>query len=289
PQPAAAPETAPDGRGRRVLVVEDNPTNQAVASLMLRKAGYMVTVVEDGAQAVAACARDRYDIVLMDVQMPVMDGMEATRRIRAAEAAEGRARTPILAMTANAMAGMSADYAAAGMDDCVYKPFRQQQILQMVDDWSRARGSATRMEAPAPEPVGVAVPEPMPAAANAMTDLPLLEEGVLGRLQPVAGPGAFDRLVRDFIGNGATRVDRVASLAAAGDRTDLHTLGQQAHDLISTAGNCGLRRLEEAARQLQSACDAGDTDRARALGDLIGTIGPQSWRALGRRFLETAD
>lgn len=286
PRPAAA-ETAPGGQGRRVLVVEDNPTNQAVASLMLRKAGYMVTVVEDGAQAVAACARERYDIVLMDVQMPVMDGMEATRRIRAAEAAEGRARTPILAMTANAMAGMSADYAAAGMDDCVYKPFRQQQILQVVDDWSRAGVSAaTRLEAPTPEPL--AVPEPMPAA-NAMTDLPLLEEGVLGRLQPVAGPGAFDRLVRDFIGNGATRVDRVASLAAAGDRTDLHTLGQQAHDLISTAGNCGLRRLEEAARQLQFACDAGDTDRARALGDLIGTIGPQSWRALGRRFLETAD
>ncbi|MEA1675110.1 Hpt domain-containing protein [Nitrospirillum sp. BR 11163] len=112
---------------------------------------------------------------------------------------------------------------------------------------------------------------------------------MLGRLRPVAGPTAFDRLVRDFIGNGANRVDRVARLAANNDAPDLRTLGQQAHDLISTAGNCGLRRLEEAARQLQSACDAGDAARARALGGLIGTLGPQSWRALGRHFLETAD
>ncbi|MEA1675111.1 response regulator [Nitrospirillum sp. BR 11163] len=155
PQPAAEPETAPDGRGRRVLVVEDNPTNQAVASLMLRKAGYAVTVVEDGAQAVAACARDRYDIVLMDVQMPVMDGMEATRRIRAAETAEGRARTPILAMTANAMAGMGADYAAAGMDGCVYKPFRQQQMLQVVDARSSGGGASPwRRRLPSPPPTG---------------------------------------------------------------------------------------------------------------------------------------
>ncbi|WP_049974006.1 CHASE domain-containing protein [Azospirillum sp. B4] len=278
------PEAAADGHGRRVLVVEDNPTNQAVAALTLRKAGYAVTVVEDGAQAVAAHARDRYDIVLMDVQMPVMDGVEATRRIRAAETAEGRPRTPILAMTANAMAGMSADYAAAGMDDCVYKPFRHQQMLKVVDRWSAGGPSGPSSQPPAPPPAPSPSGQPI-----STTDLPLLDEMVLARLENVAGPQAFQRLVRDFIGNGGNRVELMARLAAQSDMADLQALGQQAHDLISTAGNCGLRRLEETARQLQSACDAGDMVRARALGALIGTLGPQSWQAVSQRFLRSVD
>ncbi|MBB6251175.1 CHASE domain-containing protein [Nitrospirillum iridis] len=273
----AEPDAVPDGQGRRVLVVEDNPTNQAVAALMLRKAGYTVAVVEDGAQAVAACAHDRYDIILMDVQMPVMDGVEATRRIRAAETADGRGRTPILAMTANAMAGMSADYTAAGMDDCVYKPFRQQQMLQAVYRWSAGQGTAPSL------------PVEATAAMTIDPTLPLLEDTVLARLKPLAGPPAFQSLIRDFIDGGSSRVDIVSRLATQTGDLDLGALGRQAHDLISTAGNCGLRQLENAARQLQAACEAGDTHRARSLGRLISTIGAQSWEALGQRFLEPAD
>ncbi|TWB43810.1 signal transduction histidine kinase [Nitrospirillum pindoramense] len=293
--PCAARETPeaegagplPAGGGRRVLVVEDNPTNQAVATLMLRKAGYAVTMAEDGAQAVAAYARDRFDIVLMDVQMPVMDGMEATRRIRAAELAGGWPRTPILAMTANAMAGMSADYAAAGMDDCVYKPFRQDQMLRVVDHWSGdgefgAQASAAPSSAPAPQET-----DKSPAAPAA--DAPLLDESVLARLKPIAGPAAFARLVQDFIDNGQNRVTQVVRTATDSPTPDLRALGRHAHDLVSTAGNCGLKRLEETARQLQSACDDENGDRARALAALIATLGPSSWRALGEHFLAPVD
>ncbi|MDE1146233.1 MAG: CHASE domain-containing protein [Azospirillaceae bacterium] len=278
--PPCAPDlpAAPaDGGGRRVLLVEDNPTNQAVAALMLRKAGYTVALAEDGMQAVTACERDHFDIVLMDVQMPVMDGVEATRRIREAEVSAGRPRTPILAMTANAMVGMSDEYAAVGMDDCVYKPFRQSQMLEAVAHWSTAVSQGALPPADAEDG---AMPEPE------ADDPPLLDTGVLAKLEAVAGGPAFQGLIQNFVENGGSRVARVAALTAAGPDLDLDALRWEAHDLLSTSGNCGLRRLENAARHLQAACDAGDIDQALTAGKLVAVIGPQSWNALGARFLD---
>ena len=107
----------------RVLVAEDNPTNQLVLRHLLAAVGEMgVTMVDDGAAALAAFEREAWDIVLMDINMPVLDGVAATREIRRREAATGRTRTPILALTANAMAHQVEDYLAAGLDEVVAKP-----------------------------------------------------------------------------------------------------------------------------------------------------------------------
>ena len=124
PPPPLATDPAPDGAlpDIKVLVAEDNEANQMVLRTLLGQAGIEPLVVANGALAVDAWEREAWDIVLMDIQMPEMDGVSATRAIRAREAETGRARTPILAVTANAMTHQTPDYLAAGMDDVVPKP-----------------------------------------------------------------------------------------------------------------------------------------------------------------------
>ena len=122
----------------RVLAAEDNPVNQLVLTTLLAQVGVAPDVVGDGEAAVAAWRTGSWDLILMDVQMPVMDGVEAVRRIRAAEAAEGRERTPILALTANAMAHQVADYLAAGFDGHVAKPIDAGRLYQAIAEAVRA-------------------------------------------------------------------------------------------------------------------------------------------------------
>lgn len=127
--PAELPAPAPiDGLAGEVLLVEDNPVNALVAEAMLRRAGLRVEAVHDGAQAVARLAERRYDLVLMDCQMPGMDGFEATRRVRVAERAAGRSRQRIVALTANALEGDRQRSLDAGMDDHLAKPFGEAEL-----------------------------------------------------------------------------------------------------------------------------------------------------------------
>jgi signal transduction histidine kinase/DNA-binding response OmpR family regulator len=127
---APAPRAQPGLRTDiRILLAEDNPVNQKVALLQLRRLGYAADVVSDGAQVLAALRSRTYDLVLMDQQMPVMDGLEATRRIRAGQDGDGLpAQLPIVAMTANAMAGDRETCLAAGMNDYLAKPVRAESL-----------------------------------------------------------------------------------------------------------------------------------------------------------------
>lgn len=119
-------------RPLRVLLADDNPVNAKLATILLERAGHEVRTVPDGAEAVQALAGGSYDLVLMDVQMPVMDGLEATRRIRALPDAH-KARIPIVAITANAMRGDDATCFAAGMDGYVTKPISAASLLEAID------------------------------------------------------------------------------------------------------------------------------------------------------------
>ncbi|MCB0321975.1 MAG: response regulator [Bdellovibrionales bacterium] len=121
----------PHDRYGQVLLVEDNAVNRAVALKMLTRAGYDVTVAEDGQQAFKRYISDSFDIVLMDIQMPILDGVEATKRIRAWEANFGR-RTPIIALTAHALKGDREKYLASGMDDYLAKPFHRDELLAVI-------------------------------------------------------------------------------------------------------------------------------------------------------------
>ncbi len=123
-----------DWRPARVLLAEDNPINQKIARHVLEKAGHSVEVADNGAIALECLAREPFDIVLMDIQMPDMDGFEATRRIRTDERSTGR-HIPIVAMTAHAMKGDRERCLDAGMDDYITKPFRREELLAVVDRW----------------------------------------------------------------------------------------------------------------------------------------------------------
>lgn len=122
----------------RVLLAEDNPVNQEVAVAMLELLGCQVTVVSSGRAAVEAASQGGWDIILMDCLMPELDGYDATRAIREQEAARSTGiPVPIIAMTANALAGDREHCLAAGMDDYISKPFTQEQLQQILHRWLR--------------------------------------------------------------------------------------------------------------------------------------------------------
>jgi signal transduction histidine kinase/CheY-like chemotaxis protein len=129
---AVEPVEAPD-QALRILAAEDNPTNQLVLRALLQPFGAEVLVVEDGAAAVEAFDASRFDLVLMDIQMPVMNGVEAAVAIRRIETNSGRARTPILALSANVMTHQVEEYRAAGMDGCVAKPIELDKLMAAMD------------------------------------------------------------------------------------------------------------------------------------------------------------
>jgi signal transduction histidine kinase/ActR/RegA family two-component response regulator len=128
----AEPEAEP--RVRHVLVAEDNPVNQRVVQHLLRKRRWSMTVVDDGREAVAAFERERFDLVLMDVQMPEMDGLEAVTLLRSIERRDGRPHTPVIAVTAHAMSGDRDRCLARGMDGYVTKPLRPDALFAHIDD-----------------------------------------------------------------------------------------------------------------------------------------------------------
>jgi PAS domain S-box-containing protein len=131
----AAPRSPLDSeRQLKVLAAEDNSVNQLVLRTLLHQAGVQPLIVENGREAVEAWARETWDVILMDVQMPEMDGPTATREIRRREAAQGRARTPIVALTANAMAHQVAEYRAAGMDGFVAKPIEVARLFAVLQE-----------------------------------------------------------------------------------------------------------------------------------------------------------
>ncbi len=128
----AAGDAAPVAAGQEILLVKDNPVNQTVIEAMLRSLGYRVTLVADGIQAVRSAERQRYDAILMDCRLPVLDGYSATREIRAQE--NGR-RVPIIALTANALQGDRENCLQAGMNDYLAKPFKRAELQRILQRW----------------------------------------------------------------------------------------------------------------------------------------------------------
>ena len=131
---AAAPALSQEYKAR-ILLAEDNMVNQKLASRILEKLGYRVDIVSNGEEAIRALESTHYDLVLMDLQMPVMDGISATQAIRAGETALSNPRIPIIAMTAHALKGDRERCLDAGMDDYVAKPIQPQALIEKLDLW----------------------------------------------------------------------------------------------------------------------------------------------------------
>ena len=145
----AAPRDAnatPNMEDMRLLVAEDNKTNRMVVEKMLKPTQAQVSFVENGVDALKAFQHNSYDVIFMDMSMPEMDGIEATRLIREVEEKEGMPRCPIVALTANAMPADREKCLKAGMDDFLSKPIKKAQLISSVHKWASPKGDAAEIE-----------------------------------------------------------------------------------------------------------------------------------------------
>jgi PAS domain S-box-containing protein len=217
----------------RVLVAEDNDVNRKVAQKYLERLGCSVHAVEDGAQCVAAVREQRFDLVLMDMQMPVMDGVEATREIRSAE--RGGKRTPIVALTANVLPGQLERCLDAGMDDFLGKPLDVERLRDVLERFGFASSA-----------LGATASNTVKAAAAHTDDV--LDWARIEAIAP--GDQAFaNELLNTFI---ASTRETLRELRAAAGRGDRNAIVRCAHRLKGASGNIGALRMEQRARDLEA-------------------------------------
>ncbi len=255
-EPYSGPVDAPQ-LGLRLLLVEDNSVNLLVAQRLLQVLGCTVTTATDGEQGLQQLQTRAFDLVLMDCQMPVLDGYSATRRWREQEAAEGRTRLPIVAMTANAMAGDRERCLQAGMDDYLSKPVNRESLqacllrwqLTMEDNAADARNTPTPLPPPLPPLV----------ADNGNDDVSpgVLDTGVLDELQEVIGAETAT-IIAVFLEDTPPLIRQLQDASVA---ADLETLRALAHSLKSASANVGAMALSVAARRIEHDARAGTLER----------------------------
>jgi signal transduction histidine kinase/DNA-binding response OmpR family regulator/HPt (histidine-containing phosphotransfer) domain-containing protein len=281
----ASPQSAARAtRPCRILLAEDNLINQRLATTLLTRAGHDVTVAANGFEAVEASRTQRFDVILMDVQMPGLDGIEASKYIREDEVRAGR-HTPIVALTAHAMQGAREEYLAAGMDDYLTKPIEPARLFAVVAHWAAA-------EAPPPPQADAAAliaavaadapTAPAPASKQEAAGAADLDPDQLGALAEAIPAEEFRALVESYLDGAIGRLERIQAIARS---ADLGALAREAHDLISTSGNFGVSRVQALARRLETACKAGHGDEVPQLVDEIRGASYSAWRAMRERFL----
>ena len=237
PQVAASPSPpAKEGSSGAILLAEDNPVNQRVATAMLEHLGFHVDVVTDGAQAVKASLQTPYEAVLMDCQMPILDGYEATGEIRRLQGVS--ARTPIIAVTASAMKSDQQRCLAAGMDDYLPKPLTLKALAAVMSRW-------------APD-----------GSDSAKVDRPALDPKVVDRLARLGEPGEdfMGHLGTLFLTDASTRMVELREAVAA---DDVPTVRESAHTLGGASANLGATDL---------AGSFATMERNAAAGNLTGSV-----------------
>jgi signal transduction histidine kinase/CheY-like chemotaxis protein len=251
PAPAPAALSAPIAErqtagGPRLLVAEDNTVNQKVAVRMLERLGYQADVVANGLEVLEALDRISYPLVLMDCQMPEMDGYAATAAIRARERAGSR--TPIIAMTAGALRGDRERCLAAGMDDYIAKPVRPEELGSVLARWLPRRAA-----------------EPASGLATAPTSEEAVDRSVLARLgDPTQGgdPAFLAELVAAFLDETPRQLAALRRAAAAGDGD---TVARMSHTLRGSSASLGAVGLRALCERLEALGKAGTLDGAEEL------------------------
>ena len=258
--PAPPMRARPRGK-RRVLLAEDNPINVEVASAMLEGLGLDVSRAVNGAEALHSVQAGDYDAVLMDCQMPVMDGFAATSEIRRHERARGRERQlPIIAITANALQGDRESCLAAGMDDYLSKPFTQQALGQTLSRWiSLPRAAWPLQEAsPAcavavtlpgampPDPPKLAAPAPVIPAAADLINHQALDN--IRALSPANGNALLERVLHAYLRDTPGHLNNLRGAIAARDTASLR---KAAHSLKSSSANVGAEALAQLCKDME--------------------------------------
>jgi signal transduction histidine kinase/DNA-binding response OmpR family regulator len=241
------PDAGPHATGGRVLLVDDNPINQDVASAMLKKLGLAVTLATSGLEAVTLVQTQTFDLVLMDCQMPGMDGFEATRQIRAAER-ERRQRTPlpIVALTANALTGDREACLVAGMSDYLAKPITGARLAEAVARHLVPRDSSSR----------VALFDP-----SILAEMPMVADG--------SDPGFAAQVLERYLKTGADQIDECGKAIAAGDdKTSLRCV----HMLKSSSAQVGALDVAAIATEIETGARSGRRLDANDIAQLDGAF-----------------
>ena len=247
PQP---PALAKPARTRRVLLAEDNPVNVEVAKAMLGSLGLAVDCARNGEEALQAARAGGYDIVLMDCQMPVMDGFAATAEIRRCEQAAGRARTlPIIAITANALQGDREACLAAGMDDYLSKPFSQQQLAAVIGRWI-GMPIAASVHHDDQLPV-------LPAATRDVINRHALEN--IRALSQDRGGALVAKVIAAYVGDTPAHLQTLGRAIAGQDATCVRKV---AHSLKSSSANVGAETLAQLCKEMETLGRADSVDGA---------------------------
>ncbi|HEY3654892.1 MAG TPA: two-component regulator propeller domain-containing protein [Steroidobacteraceae bacterium] len=237
---------------RRVLLAEDNLVNQKVARGTLEKMGYKVDIVSNGADAVAAWETGRYQVILMDCQMPVMDGYQATREIRLRE--RGANRVPIIALTAHAMKGAEQQCRDAGMDDYLTKPLDRARLGETIDRYLAPSDPGSRIVE------GMRRSPETPVDSDAPVDWEQFMTTMDGDRE------IAQELVRLFIDSGDAAL---RDISAALGRGDLAAVGFAAHSFKGSSANIRAESASAAAARLEEAARAGATDRMPQLEEQL--------------------
>jgi CheY-like chemotaxis protein len=247
-----------------VLLAEDNAINQRVALRLLERLGYRADVAANGLEVLDALERQPYDVVLMDIQMPEMDGMEATRHIR--NRWPGANRPRIIAMTAHAMQGDRERYLEAGMDDYISKPVRLEELVEALlnsqplanrhQPLPRRVPERAKQEQPAPPPDRQQTPAPPPASASS------IDQSVLQRYEEMLGDDGGEQVVAliDLFLENSARL--LLDMREAADSQDTAKLQRVSHDLKPSAASVGAMRLSERCKEVERFCKGGDFEAA---------------------------
>ena len=234
-------------RGRTVLLVEDNPTNRRVAELFLERAGCDVVLAADGSEALALLKERRVDLVLMDVQLPVMDGLEATRRIR--QEIAGGARIPIVGLTASALKEQVEVCRVAGMDDVIAKPLERERLEAVLERYAPAVGTRTGRHVIRP-------PAERAAPAGGEISVPRFREVTAGDAVLARG------LIETFEHSAGQACSDIESGLGRGD---FPLARRAAHTLVGASANMGASRLEAVAAAMEHAAAQADGVTLRPL------------------------
>ncbi len=235
-----------------MLVAEDNLTNQKVVSGMLTALGYRTEVVPDGAKAVEALSNGKYAAVLMDVQMPEMDGYEATKEIRRRELGTGR-HVPIIAMTANALERDREKALSAGMDDYLPKPVKREQLGEVLKRWVSPQHDD--------EP-GKSAPL---RRRDTSADEPAVDPEVIAELRELqnqGSPGLLGELIKIFLREVSTQLSVMEQAVEEGDAKAVRRV---AHTLKGSSGNMGAKKMKALSGHLQGVGVSGDLSHALQL------------------------
>ena len=259
----AVGSAARTGGALTVLLVEDNEVNRMVARGMLATAGHRVIEAVDGVQALARHAAQQFDCILMDIQMPVLGGIDATREIRVRERARGSGPVPIVALTANAMQGDRERFLLAGMNDFLAKPYERANLLAVLGRVTQTTGT----------PVGA--PTAATAPAPPASDTPVFDAAALDGLINLdqGSPGLLSALVTRFVPDAHGLIAQLTATPGAGPagspprshNGDHESIARAAHTLESTCLRFGARRTAELAGAVQAALVAGDAAGAQQL------------------------